>query len=39
MVKVSICPFEPSRKRVKVNHVIVKCRVINHNPCLNLKIG
>ena len=29
---VMICPSESSRERVKVNHVIVECRVINHNP-------
>ena len=27
-----IFPSEPSRERVKVSHVIVECRVINHHP-------
>ena len=31
-VSVFICPSEPSRERVKVSHVIVECRVINHHP-------
>ena len=31
-VRVFICPSEPSRERVKVSHVIVECRVINHHP-------
>ena len=32
MVSVFICPSEPSRERVKISHVIVECRVINHHP-------
>ena len=28
-----ICPSESSRERVKVNHVIVECRVINPYSC------
>ena len=32
--RVFICPSEPSRERVKVSHVIVECRVINHHPYL-----
>ena len=28
MVRISICPFEPSIKRVQVSHVIIECRVI-----------
>ena len=39
-VRVFICPSEPSRERVKVSHVIVECRVINHHPvfssCLSI---
>ena len=31
-VRVLIFPSEPSRERVKVSHVIVECRVINHHP-------
>ena len=27
-----ICPSESSIKRVRVSHVIVECRVINHHP-------
>ena len=27
-----ICPQEPPRERVKVSHVVVECRVINHHP-------
>ena len=27
-----ICPSESSIERVKVSHVIVECRVINHHP-------
>ena len=27
-----IYPSEPSRERVKVSHVIVECRVIDHHP-------
>ena len=34
-VSVFICPSEPSRERVKVSHVIVECRVINHHPYYN----
>ena len=30
--RVLLCPSEPSRERVKVSHVIVECRVINHHP-------
>ena len=33
---VFICPSEPSRERVKVGHVIVECRVINHHPYMLL---
>ena len=29
---VFICPSEPSRERVKVSHVIVECKLINHHP-------
>ena len=29
-----ICPSESSIERVKVSHVIVECRVINHHPVL-----
>ena len=29
-----ICKSEPSRERVKVRHVIVECRVINHHILL-----
>ena len=32
MVRILICPSEPSRERVKVSHVIVECREINHHP-------
>ena len=32
MDRVLICPSEPTRESVKVSHVIVKCRVINHHP-------
>ena len=28
--KVLICPSQPSRERVKISHVIVEYRVINH---------
>ena len=38
-IRVFICPSEPSRERVKVSHVIVECRVINHHPnvyCLSM---
>ena len=27
-----ICQSEPTRERVKVSHVVVECRVINHHP-------
>ena len=33
MVRLFICPSEPTRERVKVSHVIVEHRVINHHPC------
>ena len=33
-VRVVMYPSEPSRERVKVSHVIVECRVINHHPKL-----
>ena len=26
-------PPEPSKECVKVSHVILECRVINHHPC------
>ena len=32
-----ICPSESSIERVKVSHVIVECRVINHHPILITK--
>ena len=32
MVRAFICPSESSIERVKVCHVIVECRVINHHP-------
>ena len=32
MVRAFICPSESSIERVKVSHVIVECRVINHHP-------
>ena len=31
-VRILICLTKPSRERVKVNHVIVEWRVINHHP-------
>ena len=31
-VRVLFFSSEPSRERVKVSHVIVECRVINHHP-------
>ena len=31
-----ICPSEPTRTRVKVSHVIVECRVINHHPLITV---
>ena len=39
-IRVLICPSEPSRERVKlkVSHVIVECRMINHHPNLNVRI-
>ena len=33
-----ICPLEPSIERVKVSHVIVECRVINHHPPFSTEI-
>ena len=35
MVRALICPSESSIERVKVSHVTVECRVINHNPQCN----
>ena len=32
MVRALICLSESSIERVKVSHVIVECRVINHHP-------
>ena len=34
MVRALTCPSESSIERVKVSHVIVECRVINHHPFL-----
>ena len=31
-VRVLICQSERTRERVKVSHVVVECRVINHHP-------
>ena len=31
-VRVLVSPSEPSGERVKVSHVIVECRVIDHHP-------
>ena len=31
-----ICQSEPTRERVKVSHVEVECRVINHHPINNV---
>ena len=31
-VRVLICQSEPTRERVKVSHVVVECRVVNHHP-------
>ena len=31
-VRVLICQSEPTGERVKVSHVVVECRVINHHP-------
>ena len=39
MVRVSICPFEPSIKRVKVSHVIVECIVIIHFEIKDFELG
>ena len=30
--RVLICPSKPLKERVKVSHVIVECRVIDHHP-------
>ena len=34
-VRVLIFQSEPTKERVKVSHVVVKCRVVNHHPLLN----
>ena len=31
-VRALICQSEPTREHVKVSHVVVECRVINHHP-------
>ena len=38
-MRVLIYPSEPPRERVKVSHVIVECRVINHHPTLREPVG